>query len=81
MKNIMTQRKLIYRVVAFIVIMGAWTYVLSEIYKYEMDTHYSMVPRRVDDVDSKNFLSQVGQIEVPEEQELSSELLFARSVY
>jgi|GEM_PF-1630552 len=81
MKNIMTQRKLIYRVVAFAVIMGAWNYVLSEIYKYEMDTHYSMVSRRMDDIDSKNLLNQVGQIEVPAEQELSNELFFALSVY
>lgn len=63
----MTQRKVIYTIIAFAVIVGAWTYVLSEIYKYEMDTYYSMAPHRVSDV--------------PQEAELNSEMLFARSLY
>jgi hypothetical protein len=46
-----------------------------------MDAHYSMAPRRVDEVDSKHFLNHTTHIEVPEEQELSSDLLFARSTY
>jgi len=81
MKKIMTQRKLIYGIAAFAVIVGAWSYVLSEIYKYEMDAHYTMAPRRADEVDSKDFLNHTTHIEVPEEEELNSELFVAHSAF
>lgn len=72
MSKILTERKAIYRIVALAVIFSAWSYVLSEIYKYEMDAHYSMTPRRVEEVESRHFLDKTTHIEVPEEEEVAT---------
>lgn len=64
-----------YKIVALAVIVTAWAYVMSEIYKYEMDAHYSLSPRRVEEIDSKHFLDKTTHIEVPEEHEVGQGVL------
>lgn len=37
-----------------------------------MDAHYSMTPRRVEEVESRHFLDKTTHIEVPEEEEVAT---------